>query len=560
LHVRGGSASQTLVRLDGTTVYKPTHFFGFFSMFNPDAIGTVTLHKGPYPAEYGGRLGSVIDVQSRSGNRDRTGGGVTLSLTASRAYLNGPIGDQSAPTGSYLVAARRSTFDPVLSVLQNVDTEGIPNGLAFYDANVHLTVSPSPSDELSLVLYGARDALDLHLHEDGVQFDIRYENQGLNATWAHRFGPNLSASASLLGSRYHNTPVVDAWGTHFEEENGLAEGAFDAHFRYAGPDAHTLTGGLRTSGVRFQLHNSETREDRSLKVGWDRTASGVTTEAYVQDTYRPTRRWEIRGGLRGTYYQRGNFKRLAPRLSVAYRPTRSIRLQTAYSRTHQFRTPDKDSRLPGFDTWVVADEGVPPASGHQVSTGTTIQAGEHWEIETAGYYRVMNDLFELRPFLTSYELAALPHAERFWFGEGRAYGGELYLQRRDALEVELAANWHLSETWTLTGRLNYRTGRPYTPGYEDPILGSPFPSQSRRVPRQINTARLPAYHRLDLGVEKTGNAFEGADYKLTAKVMNVYARKNVWLRNFERRDDERIRDYIYQFPVPIPYVTFSLHF
>jgi len=296
LHVRGGSASQTLVRLDGTTVYKPTHFFGFFSMFNPDAIGTVTLHKGPYPAEYGGRLGSVIDVQSRSGNRDRTGGGVTLSLTASRAYLNGPIGDQSAPTGSYLVAARRSTFDPVLSVLQNVDTEGIPNGLAFYDANVHLTVSPSPSDELSLVLYGARDALDLHLHEDGVQFDIRYENQGLNATWAHRFGPNLSASASLLGSRYHNTPVVDAWGTHFEEENGLAEGAFDAHFRYAGPDAHTLTGGLRTSGVRFQLHNSETREDRSLKVGWDRTASGVTTEAYVQDTYRPTRRWEIRGG------------------------------------------------------------------------------------------------------------------------------------------------------------------------------------------------------------------------------------------------------------------------
>jgi len=203
----------------------------------------------------------------------------------------------------------------------------------------------------------------------------------------------------------------------------------------------------------------------------------------------------------------------------------------------------------------------------------------------------MNDLFELRPFLTSYELAALPHAERFWFGEGRAYGGELYLQRRDALvtgslsytigrtertfveetgyhvadydrphEVELAANWHLSETWTLTGRLNYRTGRPYTPGYEDPILGSPFPSQSRRVPRQINTARLPAYHRLDLGVEKTGNAFEGADYKLTAKVMNVYARKNVWLRNFERRDDERIRDYIYQFPVPIPYVTFSLHF
>src|SRR5690606_7753594 len=116
LYIRGGGPDQTLIMLDRTTVYNPTHVFGFFSTFNPDALKDVQVYKGGYPARFGGRLGSVVDIYNKDGNRQHAAGRLSIGLLASRASIEGPIG-----RGSFMLAARRSTMEPVLAALRETE-------------------------------------------------------------------------------------------------------------------------------------------------------------------------------------------------------------------------------------------------------------------------------------------------------------------------------------------------------------------------------------------------------------------------------------------------------
>src|SRR5690606_15234693 len=161
---------QTMILLDGTTVYNLTHFFGFFSTFNPDAIKDVRLYKGGYPAAYGGRLGSVVDVYNKDGNRRRTEGSLSLGLLASRALAEGPYAK-----GSWMVALRRSTPEPVLAALRAADVDGTPDAFHFYDANAKLNFDASADDRLSLAVYAGRDALGIEPLAD-LRLDLVYGN------------------------------------------------------------------------------------------------------------------------------------------------------------------------------------------------------------------------------------------------------------------------------------------------------------------------------------------------------------------------------------------------
>jgi hypothetical protein len=124
----------------------------------------------------------------------------------------------------------------------------------------------------------------------------------------------------------------------------------------------------------------------------------------------------------------------------------------------------------------------------------------------------------------------------------------------------VAARWRLSEAWTLTGRFAAKTGRPYTPQRVDPLFDEPFPNEPERTPPpgRINRKRLPAYHRLDLGVQRRGRLADWGTYRLDVTVANVYARDNVWFYRFRLEDGERIRSDVSQIPVPVPYVSFAI--
>jgi len=596
LYIRGGGPDQTLVLLDGTTVYNPTHFFGFFSTFNPDAIKDVQLYKGAYPAEYGGRLGSVVAIYNKDGNRRETTGGLSTGLLASRAYVEGPYGGTDEdPAGSYMVAVRRSTLEPVLAVLRGADVDGIPDSFSFYDVNAKINYDAGPNDKLSLAAYGGQDVLDLQFQTEG-RFDIQYGNQTVSADWTHLFGDQVFSTLTVTGSRYRSTPVADLAGTQFLQENGVTDLSVNASVEYTPRPTHTIKGGLRTSTLDFSLRN--TFDDSTT---FDQRITAQRAAVYVQDTYEPTDAWTVRGGLRGTYFSRGDFWRVSPRLSVEYGLTPSVQLQAAYGRYHQFLTLDTSQLFTGFDTWLMSADGVPPSHGDQGAVGLTARLGAGFNLEVEAYGRTMRSLFEEDPFLP--DAAGVPYPERFRFGDGRAYGLEVLLRRQEGLltgslsytlsrterrfpnvrtsesgepqyyppnydrthSLTLAASYDLTDQWRLTSTFNYNTGKAYTrPELRYRLVNDPNQPQNETrnvLVSPFNNARLPAYHRLDLGVARTGRLFDVADYELQVQLINAYSRRNIWFFQPQTEDDGTVSfTEVPQIPVPIPNLSLSLTF
>ena len=596
LYIRGGGPDQTLVLLDGTTVYNPTHFFGFFSTFNPDAIKDVQLYKGAYPAEYGGRLGSVVAIYNKDGNRRETTGGLSTGLLASRAYVEGPYGGtEEDPAGSYMVAVRRSTLEPVLAVLRGADVDGIPDSFSFYDVNAKINYDVGPNDKLSLAAYGGQDFLDLQFQTQG-RFDIQYGNQTVSADWTHLFGDQVFSTLTVTGSRYRSTPVANLAGTQFAQENGVNDLSVNADVEYTPSEAHTIKSGLATSTLAFTLQNTF-----DGNTTFDQRITAQRAAVYVQDTYEPTDAWTVRGGLRGTYFSRGDFWRVSPRLSVEYTLAPDVQLQAAYGRYHQFLTLETSELFTGFDTWLMSDAGVPPSYGDQLAAGVQARLGPGWRLEVEAYGRTMRGLFEQDPFLP--DEAGVPYPERFHFGDGRAYGAEVLLRRREGPltgslsytlgrterrfpnvnraedgtpqyyppkydrthSLTLTGSYRLTDAWRLTGTFNYNTGQAYTRPelrYElvnDPL--QPSPEARNVLVSPFNNARLPAYHRLDLGVARTGRFFGIADYELQAQLINAYSRRNIWFYQYQTEDDGTLdRTEVPQIPVPIPNLSFSLTF
>jgi hypothetical protein len=296
--------------------------------------------------------------------------------------------------------------------------------------------------------------------------------------------------------------------------------------------------------------------------------------------------------------------RLSPRLSVKHDLTSSVRLQAAYGRYNQFLTLDTSQLFTAFDTWFMSDRGVSPSYGDQVALGVNVRLADAWRLEVEGFGRTMRDLFERDPFRRN--VAGLPYAERFRIGDGRAYGMEMLLRRPEGRlngfvsytlsrterrfpnvneteagtpqyaptnydrphDLTVAVNYHLTDQWRVSGVFNYASGEAYTrPEQYYEFVDSPVPfgpgtSEVEDVlVSHFNNARLPPYHRLDLGVARTGQFFGVAEYELQLQAINAYARRNIWFYQYETEADDTLsRTETPQIPIPVPNVSFSLTF
>lgn len=583
LYIRGGSPDQTLILMDRTTVYNPSHFFGFFSTFNPDAIKDVRLYKGGYPAKYGGRLGSVVDIYNRDGNRNEFEAGVSLGLLSSRAIVEGPYS-----RGSWMLAVRRSTLEPILYVLKKAEVDDIPESFHFVDVNGKINLDMSPTDRLSLAFYAGRDELDIAFLTD-AHADLAYGNQTLSLNWTHLFSDNLFSNFTATGSRYASTPTLEFGGTFFEQENTVGDVSLKGDFEYVPNERHSLEAGFWTGAFTFRLRNIFDGQE-TLR---SRIRSGYAS-VYGQETYSPTPEWSIRVGLRANYFQEGDFVRAAPRLSVEYRPVESIRLQAAYGRYYQFLTLITSELFSGFDTWLTTGDGVPPSYGDHAVAGlkTTLPQGVHIDLE--GYYRSMLDLFELDPFVP--DPAGLDYEQLFRFGDGYAYGLEAMIAKPDGRingfigytlsrtqrrfpnvnsfryyspkydrthDIHVVANYDFSQTWRASAVWSYATGQAYTqPQGQYKLIDDPFGSRVRDVlVTEYNNARLPAYHRMDLGISRRGTLFGKAAYELKVQVINVYNRRNIWFYFYDFKQDNTVeRNEVPQIPVPLPNIALTLRF
>ena len=583
LYIRGGSPDQTLILLDRTTVYNPSHFFGFFSTFNPDAIKDVRLYKGGYPAEFGGRLGSVVDIYNKDGNRVETKGGLSLGLLASRAYVEGPYGK-----GSWMFAVRRSTLEPILAALRSQDIDGIPNSFFFVDLNGKINFDASDKDLFSVSFYGGTDQLDLPFVDD-ARIDLVYGNRTFNANWTHIFSQTLFSNFTFTYSRYFNKPIFQIAGTEFNRTNNVWDLSAKGDFEYIPNERHTLKGGFWTGLFTFRL-----RDVFDAQEGFVERIHSPYASVYIQEQFRPRPDWQLLVGLRTSYFEQGDYLRLEPRLSVEHRPNASTRLQVGYGRYYQFLTLITSELFTGFDIWLTTGEDVAPAFGDQFVAGIKTDLNAEYDLDIEVYYRTMQDLFQLDPFLP--DPAGLDYDQLFTFGKGFAYGAEFQLRKNEGRfngfigytlgltnrrfpdinnfeyyppkydrrhDLNIVANYDLSDKWRMSGVFTLATGQAYTePEGQYKLLDDPISSEVRSTfISPFNEARLPAYHRLDVGFSRLGKFFNFAESEFQIQLINVYGRENVWFYFFEFEDDNTVtRNTIPQIPVPIPNLSFTLRF
>lgn len=591
LYIRGGSPDQTLILLDQTTVYNPTHFFGFFSTFNPDAVKDVRLYKGGYPAEFGGRLGSVLTVFNKDGNRNETQGTVSVGLLASRASIEGPYAK-----GSYMFAIRRSTLEPLLAGLSQV-VDNLPSKFHFYDINGKVNLDASDTDRFSLAFYSGTDVVVFPFTDD-AEIRLNYGNRTVSGNWKKILGNGFFSSVTMTGSQYFNLPRFEIAGTPFERNNNIYDFSAKADLEYQPNERHNVSiglwGGTLTLKLRDSFDGNETFRSR---------IQSNYASFYVQDEWRPSQQWIINGGVRVNGFSDGGYLRLEPRLSVENRPGERVRLQAAYGRYYQFLTLISNEAFSGFDTWLTTDDGVPPAYGDQFVLGAKTIPFEGWALDAEIYYRSMRDLFELDPFLQ--DVAGLDYKDVFRFGEGYAYGLEVFLQRQTgrltgfigytygvtrrkfpdfnapilAQNFELASRFYppkydrlhdanlvvtypLGERWTVNAVFTYGTGQAYTePLGRVQFFDLPWETDPSDVfvVGKVNASRLPASHRLDVSFARRGTFFGRGQALWQIQVINVYSRRNIWFYNYDFDENPIVRNEVPLLPI-LPAFSYTVDF
>ena len=583
LYVRGGGPDQTGILLDQVRLYNPSHAFGFFSTFNPDAIKDVTFYKGAYPARYGGNLGAVLDVQNRDGNRRRFSNRGGVSLISSRFMSEGPLG-----RGSWMAAGRRTYIDPALRAVRRAvdDLDGL--GYWFYDLNARINTQLTPDDNLMVSAYGGEDHLDVSVGDstNTLGFANEWGNRALTGRWTHLFSPSLFGRAILLYSRYHSDIIIDLFGTPIEIRNKVRDVTLKGDLDwFASPD-HTLRGGIDITRFRFDygVRFDEYEENQVVQP--------YLLSAYIEDDWQATPLTEALLGLRATWYEEGGRLSLNPRLSLSRVLREGVRVKLAGGSYRQYLQLVSTEGFGGGDVWGSLDETVEPGRSYQAVSGLEWEPSGTWRVSLESYYTDLANLVVLDEDLE--ENAEQETSEDVFKtgGEGYATGLELFAEkRRGALtgwlgytlgwtrrkfpeidegrsfppkydrrhDVSLTAKYS-SGRWIWTANFVYGTGQAYTPAgarytLRDPASGRPV---DRLLAARRNSARLLPYHRLDAGVRRQVRLF-GAEAEFYLQIFNLYNRRNEWFIQYHPGDSEKEPTVVPMLPV-LPTFGFDFRF
>ncbi|RYY21181.1 MAG: TonB-dependent receptor [Cytophagaceae bacterium] len=616
LFVRGGSSDQNLVLLDNALVYNPNHLFGLFSVFNSDAVQSVDLYKSGFPAQFGGRLSSVIDVKMREGSREKftvTGG---LGLIASRLSVEGPLGRGRAgqpARGSFIVSGRRTYFDVFTRALNRANAADeeyrpIPD-YYFHDFSAKANYALGDKDQVFFTGYLGRDVFGFNSFGDFAA-DFAWGNTLGTLRWQHTFSDKLTANTQVGLTSYRY-----ALGSSFDILSfGLTSTIRDltarTDFDYAWKEGHALRFGASLTQHAFEIGRLQIEsDDNSLAL--DNNISYPAQEAglYLSDNWKVSERVQAELGLRlsGFGSQGQAYGGLEPRAAVRYALTNNVSLKANYALMYQYAhlVNNTGASLP-TDIWYPSRLNVRPQRSQQVSTGVSwLLGGGKYLLTNEVYYKWAANQIDFRDGAQIYANPNLN--QEFLFGRGWSYGNELYLEKKEGkttgwIGYTLAWAWRQFPPQNGTEGIN--GGRPFYPSYDrrhnlnvvvlhqlSPRVsltgsfvytsGAPTTLPAGRFPLQNvpggdlllapiypdrNTYRLIPYHRLDLGlVWKLKPVRFGTERDLTFSVYNAYDRRNAYFIYFEpqRNQADQITGLQAQqvslFPV-IPSVTYNFKF
>jgi len=609
--VRGGNPDQNLIVLDEATVYNASHLMGFFSVFNQDAIKDFKLYKGDIPAEYGGRLSSLVDVRMKEGNMKHFTVNGGIGTIASRLTIEAPIVKDKS---SFIISGRRTYADIFLPLAK--DPELRDNKLHFYDVNAKVNLILDQNNRIFVSGYLGED---IFLYSD--RFGFSFGNQTLTLRWNHLFSSKLFCNYTVIYSKYNyklfqtgatrgfdwQSYLTDYGGKvdfsyYFNLKNTMKFGAFFIHHKFNPgvikssstenpmdpfyiPQSRTLDYGIYAGNE--QKFGSRLTVDYGLRFTVYQNI-GFGTDYKINDQFEVTDTLiQPRGHIYHTYYG------IEPRISASFVISQSSSLKASYARTNQFMQIAQNSTAgSALDIWFTASPNVKPQMADQVSVGyfhnffrNVIEAS----IEL--YYKKMYNQIDFKDHA---ELILNPKLEaELRFGTTTAYGAEFFIRKNTGKltgwvsytlskaerrfrdinngnpypapydkthNLAIVINYDITRKISLGANWVYYTGNPITlPTGRFFYTNTVIPVYSDR-----NSYRMPDYHRLDFSFTYKFNPGGRFRTELNLSLYNVYARHNPWMYYFdtaEGSNDPNVMEpfMIYLFTI-VPALTLNFHF
>lgn len=589
LYIRGGSPDQNLVLLDGSTVYNPSHLFGFISAFNPDAIKDVELIKGGYPAEYGGRLSAVLNLTQKDGNREEIEGVASIGIISSRGSLQGPLPWDG---GSFFLGARRTYLDLITSALPEDPQNPIPD-FNFYDLNAKISQDLGPDDRLFLAGFYSAD--NLGLSGAGIEFNLGISNRAASLRWTHIFSDDLFSTFNISGSRYGNNFDGNNSGFTFEVKNSIVDYTAKYDLEWLATNELTIKGGIEQTWYNFSYYQQFGAEDSIPQQGTNSSGSvnfsvpDFVTSVFAQANYRITDDLSFQAGLRFNYWDSSTVKLFDPRLALRYQLHENVAVKGSVGIFHQYLRLASQPDFTFFDTWLPTDRSVPASRADHYILSVETQPFEGYQLNFDTYYKRLYNLSELNQTATS----ANRVADVFFNGDGWAYGFELFLQKKigdftgwagyafgfvegkfDSVnqgrifrpkfdrrhDFKVVGLYKLNEHWEFGATFTFQSGQSYTAATSR--IGSFQPGDNIPspyiVPGDRYGLRLPNTHQLNFNVNYLTTLF-GLPARLMIDIYNVYSRRDIWFRFYRTNTDVTTVEDIRLLPI-IPTIALEVKF
>lgn len=528
IYVRGGGPDENLILMDGVPLYNVNHLMGFFSVFNADAIKNVTLYKGNFPSQYGGRLSSIIDVRQKDGNTHAYHGNVTVGLLAAKAGVEGYIPHKKDSTGTttFNISARRTYFDLFTSPIIAAATAGagapIMLGAYFYDVNAKLTHTfQNQNDKLSGSFYMGDDVMYMNMSyrdrgggyriKEKMNMRMSWGNLLAAVNWEHRFGPRLFANTQVSYTRYRyrvkqgleEKEKYDGMKSEFKQSmqynSTIRDVMAQTNFDWTPVHNNTLRFGAEYTYHQFQpsvsnffiytldeeMPEDNLRFDSTMTEG---TLHGHEAAVYVEDQWSPWKWLKLNIGARASLYGIDGkiYPSIEPRVGIRAMLYKDLALKMSYSYTTQYvhLLSNTSISLP-TDLWVPVTKTIAPMHSMIAAAGLSYNICNQVEASVEGYYKRSVNLLEYKDGATFFG-SSTGWQDKVVMGDGWSYGVEVLFQRK----VGPVTGW-VGYTWSRTMRLFDRPGQEIN-------FGKPFHAKYDREHDLSLTLQYQITPRIDI--------------------------------------------------------------